>query len=429
MAPILLITFAVGLVIGLPVSLVMGMSSMAAILIAGDFPGLIIAQQIFKGINSFPLMAVPFFILASEIMGASGLTMSLLKFANTLVGHVRGGLGYVNVLVSMLFAGISGSALADAAGPGSIIMKMMRKSGYDAPYAGALTAATATIGPIIPPSILMVIYAISDSSVTVAGLFLAGIVPGIMLAIALATANGFVARKKNYVFREKAPTFRELVSDFVSALPALIMPLIIIGGILGGIFTPTEAAAVAVAYALFVGFFITRKLTFKGLPDLFVRAGVVTSGVLLIVAMATIFAWLLTVLQIPQSLSVMISGLTDDPLMVMVLLAIFTLACGLVLDTLPALIILVPVLGPIALNFGIDPLQFAMMLVLNLAIGLVTPPVGPVLFVISAVGKIKIEALAKAVLPLVLAELFVLALVILFPSLSTFVPNFFGFSN
>jgi len=429
MAITLLVVFVAGLLLGLPVALTMGVAGVSALLIGGEYPALVITQQLFNGINSFPLMAVPFFILAAELMTACGLTAALLRFADHLVGHIRGGLGHVNVLSSMLFAGISGSALADAAGPGAIAMRMMRDAGYSAPYAGALSAATATIGPIIPPSILMVIYAISDNRVTVAGLFLAGIVPGLLLGLALALTNHVMAIRQGVEVRSARPSLRALGSSFVEAAPAVVMPLIIIGGILGGVFTPTEAGAAAVAYAILVGLLVTRTLTLRGLPAVFVRAGVITASVLLIVAMAKIFAWVLTILQIPQSLAGGFTSVTDQPLVALFLLALFALACGLVIDTLPALIILVPVLAPIAHQFGIDPLHFAMMLVLNLTIGMVTPPVGPVLFVIGTVGRVRLEALSRAIVPLLLAELVVLVLIILFPGLSTAVPRFFGYTN
>jgi tripartite ATP-independent transporter DctM subunit len=427
-AAALLIVFALGLLLGLPVALTMGLAGTVAVLVGGQFPPLVTVQYMFNGINSFPLMAVPFFILAAELMTASGLTGALLRFANDLVGHVRGGLGHVNVLVSMFFAGISGSALADAAGPGAIEMQMMRRAGYHAEYAGALSAATATIGPIIPPSILMVIYAITDNRVTVAGLFLAGVVPGLLLGLALAAANHVISIRRGYLFRSERAPLPRLARSFASAFPALLMPLIILGGILGGVFTPTEAAAAAVAYAILIGF-ATGGLKPRDLPRVFVRSGVITAAVLLIVAMASLFAWLLTVLQIPQALAAGLGGLTESPLLVMILLALFALLCGLVIDTLPALIILVPVLAPIAYRVGIDPLHFAMMLVLNLTIGMITPPVGPVLFVISAVGRLRMEALARAILPLLLAELAVLALVILFPAVSTTIPHLFGYTR
>jgi len=429
MTAILLITFAIGLIVGLPVAITMGVSGLTAVLVDGRFPALVVPQYLFNGISSFPLMAVPFFILAAEIMTASGLTGSLLRFANDLVGHIRGGLGHVNVLVSMLFAGISGSALADAAGPSAIVMRMMRKAGYNPYYAGAISAATATIGPIIPPSILMVVYAISDSRVTVAGLFLAGVVPGILLGIALMIVNHLISIRRGYLFRSQRPSLTGLIKSFWSALPALLLPFIIIGGILGGIFTPTEAAAVAAAYAMVIGLFVTRGLKLADILPVFTKSGVVTAAVLLIVSMASIFSWLLTILQIPQTVAGMIGSMTNSPSVVVVLLAVFVLICGLVIDTLPALIILVPVLGPLSDQFGLNPMYFAIMIVLNLTIGMVTPPVGPVLFVVSTVGRIRLETLSRAIVPLLMAELFVLALVIAFPILSTAIPTLFGITH
>jgi tripartite ATP-independent transporter DctM subunit len=427
-AKTLLILFFATLVMGVPVAFTMGVAGVAVVLLDGALNPLVATQRMFAGIDSFPLMAVPFFILVSELMTACGLTAALLRFADALVGHVRGGLGHVNILVSMLFAGISGSALADAAGPSAIVMRMMREAGYDKHYAGALSAATAPIGPIIPPSILAVIFAISTSGVTVAGLFLAGVLPGVLLGGALAVANHIVSTRRGYRGRETRAPFAELRASGLAALPALAMPAIILGGILFGVFTPTEAGAAAAAYALLLGL-ARRAFTFRGLYAAFVNAAVVTSSVFLIVAMASIFAWLLTYQQIPQTLAAMITGITKDPTAVLFILAGFALVCGLFVDTLPALIILTPVLGPIAQGAGVDPLQFGMMLVLNLTIGMVTPPVGPVLFVIAAVGKLRIEALSRAVLPLLFAELAVLLLVILVPGVSTFVPNLFGFAN
>lgn len=428
MAKTLIILFFATLFLSVPVAFTMGIAGITAIFLDGSLNPLVATQRMFAGIDSFPLMAVPFFILASELMTACGLTNALLRFADALVGHVRGGLGHVNILVSMLFAGISGSALADAAGPSAIVMRMMRKAGYEKNYAGALSAATATIGPIIPPSILAVIFAISTTGVTVAGLFLAGIVPGILLGVSLAVANHYVSTRHGYRGRDERATAIELRDATLAALPALIMPAIILGGILLGVFTPTEAGAVASAYALLLGM-IMRAFSMRTLYRAFVRAAVITSSVFLIVAMASIFAWLLTFLQIPQELAGAIGQITDSRLGVLFILAAFALVCGFFIDTLPALIILTPILGPIAYSAGIDPLQFGMMLVLNLTIGMITPPVGPVLFVIATVGQLKIESLSKAVLPLLLAELVVLLLVILVPGVSTFVPSFFGFAN
>lgn len=428
MAQTLIILFFATLALGVPVAFTMGIAGMVTIFVDGAINPILAAQRMFAGIDSFPLMAVPFFILASELMTAAGLTATLLRFANALVGHLKGGLGHVNVLVSMLFAGISGSALADAAGPSAIVMRMMREAGYDRHYAGALSAATATIGPIIPPSILAVIYAISTSGVTVAGLFLAGVVPGLLLGLALAVVNHVISVRHGYRGHTQRASASELMRATAAAMPALVMPAIIIGGIVFGVFTPTEAGAAASAYALAMGL-ILRRFTLRGLFDAFAQAAVLTASVLLIVAMASIFAWLLTYLRIPQELAATIAAITDSPLGTLLILAVFALICGLFIDTLPALIILTPILGPIAAGVGIDPLQFGMMLVLNLAIGMVTPPVGPVLFVIATVGRLRLEALSRAVLPLLAAEFVVLLLVILVPEVSTFLPRTLGFSN
>jgi tripartite ATP-independent transporter DctM subunit len=426
MGKALILLFFATLFLGVPVAFTMGLSSLVAVLFNNALNPLIIPQRAFFGIDSFPLMAVPFFILAAELMSVAGLTAALLRFANALVGHLRGGLGHVNVLVSMLFAGISGSALADAAGPSAIVMRMMREAGYEKNYAGALSAATATIGPIIPPSILMVIFAISTTGVTVAGLFLAGVVPGLMLGAALATANHVVSTRHGYRGRDTRASLGEIAASFLAAMPAMIMPAIILGGILGGVFTPTEAGAVAVAYALLLGV-VMRTVTFTTLYRAFAQAATVTASVFLIVSFASIFAWLLTYLRIPQDIASAISSVTDNRIGILFILAGFTLVCGFFIDTLPALIILTPILAPIASHAGIDPMQFGMMLVLNLTIGMITPPVGPVLFVIATVGKLKVEQLSRAVLPLLFAEMCVLLLVILVPQLSTALPTYFGY--
>jgi tripartite ATP-independent transporter DctM subunit len=429
MTVILFAVFFVTLAAGLPVALTMGLSGMVAVLVDGRFPALVVPQHLFNGISSFPLMAVPFFVLAADLMTATGLTGSLMRFANNLVGHIRGGLGHVNVLVSMLFAGVSGSALADAAGPGAIEMSMMRKAGYSPAYAGALSATTATIGPIIPPSILMVIYAISDARVTVAGLFLAGILPGLLLGAALSAMNHWVSIRHGYVFRSQRPAFRELARSFLGACPALGLPFVIMAGILGGIFTPTEAAAVAVAYSLAIGLFLSRTLKIKDILNVFIKSGVTSAAVLLIVSMASIFSWLLTILQVPQTVASSIGTITDSPVVAMILVAGLVFFCGMVIDTLPALIILVPVLGPLVDQFHMDPLHFAMAVVLNLTIGLVTPPVGPVLFVMSTVGRIRFEDLVKEASPLIAAEMVVLIAVISVPAISTTIPRIFGFTH
>lgn len=428
MIALLITLFLFTLLIALPVALIMGASSFITLLISGEFPLEVIPQRLFNGINSFPLMAVPFFILASELMTASKISNTLLTLCNSLVGHIRGGLGQVNVLVSMFFAGISGSALADAAGPGAIIMRMMRKAGYKADYAAALSAATSTVGPVIPPSIIMVIYAVTDSNVTVAGLFLAGVVPGLLLGLALAITNYILCLRSGQTATGKF-SFNDFIYALINALPALFMPVLILGGILSGIFTATEAGAVAVFYALFIGLFVTKSIAFIDLGKILTRSAVITSAVLLVVSMAAIFAWLLTILQVPAALAEAMLSFDLTPLSALFLMALIVLFCGLFIDTLPAVIILVPVLGPVAMQFGIEPLHFATMLVLNLTIGMITPPIGPVLFVISSVGNIRLEAVSRAVLPFLLAEVLVLVAIILLPEISTALPNYFGYQK
>ncbi len=425
----LLVTFLIGMAIGFPVAISMGGSGFLALVASGKLSWLTVPQRFFNGINSFPLMAVPFFILAADLMSASGITRSLLRFTNNMVGHIRGGLGHVNVLTLMLFAGISGSALADAAGPGALIMRMMKKAGYDEYYSAALTASTAIMGPIIPPSIIMVIYAITDSKVTIAGLFLAGVLPGVLMAVALAILNHITAIRRDYLFRSPLVTWKERLKSVWQAIPALLMPVIIIGGILSGIFTATEASAVAVFYALFVGFFVTKKLTLRNLPMVVVQSALVTSAALLIVSMASLFANILTVVQVPQTVAAYIMGISRDPIVVMTIVAVFVLICGMFIDTLPAVIILVPVLAPLADQVGINPLHFAMAFVLNITIGMITPPVGAVLFILTAVGQLSFEKLSRAILPMVFTLLAVLALVMYVPAISLTLPRFFGFAR
>lgn len=429
MALVLFGVFVVGLFIGVPIAFVMGLSGFVALVWEGKLSLLSVPQRIFDGINSFPLMAVPFFILAADLMTASGITTALLRFSQSIVGHIRGGMGHVNVITSMLFAGISGSALADAAGPGAIEMRMMERAGYDKYYSAALSAATAVIGPIIPPSIIMVIYALTDSRVTVAGLFLAGVLPGLLLGLALMGANHVISVRRGYGAGAPRETWRQRLISLRKALPVLAMPAIIIGGILSGLFTPTEASAVAVFYALFIGLFVTKTLNGPIIAKVLLQSSLVTSAALIIVAMASLFAWLLTLLQIPQAIAATIGTLTSDPLLVLFIIAAFVLVCGLFIDTLPAVIILVPVLGPISEQFGIHPLHFAMAIVLNLTIGMITPPVGAVLFVMTSVARLQLSRLARAVVPLLAAELGVLFLVIVFPSLSTVVPQIFGYGR
>ncbi|HEY0833651.1 MAG TPA: TRAP transporter large permease [Azospirillum sp.] len=429
MTTVLVLVFVTTMVLGVPIAVVMGLSGMAALVWGGTFSPLIVPQRLFSGIDSFPLMAVPFFILAAELMTGGRITDALLAFAKQLIGRARGGLAHANILMAIFFSGISGSALADAAGPGAVGIRMMRQGGYPPAYAAGIVASSSIIAPIIPPSIIMVIYALTDNSVSVGGLFMAGIVPGVLLGLALMATNHVMAVRRGYYFHEQRLSWPEFLRVSWQVFPALLLPFIILGGIHGGLFTPTEASAVAVAYALFVAKFVLRTLKWSQIPEILVRTALMTSAVLLIISMATIFAWMLTVLQIPQTVSAWIGGLGLSPVALMIAVVGFLIVCGLFIDTLPGVIILVPILAPIADAAGIPGLQFAMVVILTMTLGMITPPVGGVLFVVTVVARIEMIALARAILPFLLAELAVVLLLILFPAISLWLPGLVGLTH
>jgi C4-dicarboxylate transporter DctM subunit len=364
MTAVLFSTFLLTMAIGVPIAVTLGLSTLIAVVWDGRFPAMLIPQKLFAGLDSFPLLAIPFFILAAEMMSGGRLTEVLLRFASACVGHIRGGLGHANILTMTFFSGISGSALADAAGPGSLITKMMRQTGYHPEYAAAMTAAAAIVGPIIPPSIIMVVYALTDNSVSVAGLFLAGIVPGFMIALALLIVNHFISVRRNYRAGEERPSLGEFLAIAWRAVPALLLPFIILGGIHSGAFTPTEASAVAVFYAWFAGRFVYRTLTIDRIPAILVRSSVMTAGVMLIISTSEAFAWALTVLQIPQTATEFIVSLNLSPLAFLFAVNVFLLLFGIFMEPLPGVMVLVPILAPVAEAMGIDALQFAMIVIL-----------------------------------------------------------------
>ena len=427
MTAVLFSAFLLTMAIGVPIAVTLGLSTMIAVAWDARFPLMLIPQKLFAGLDSFPLLAIPFFILAAEMMSGGRLTEVLLRFASACVGHIRGGLGHANILTMTFFSGISGSALADAAGPGSLITKMMRQTGYHPEYAAAMTAAAAIVGPIIPPSIIMVVYALTDNSVSVAGLFLAGIVPGLMIAVSLLIVNHVISVRRNYRAGEERPSFAEFVVITWRAVPALLLPFIILGGIHSGAFTPTEASAVAVFYAWLAGRFVYRTLTLDKIPAILVRSAVMTAGVMLIISTSEAFAWALTVLQIPQAATEFIVSLNLSPLAFLLAVNVFLLLFGIFMEPLPGVMILVPILAPVAEAMGIDALQFAMIVILNLTLGMITPPVGGLLFVTSVVSKVPMNAMVRELWPLLAAEIVVLALLTLVPGFSTWLPNAFGY--
>lgn len=427
MAWILFITFVILLAAGFPVAFTLAISAFVAVALGSNYPYLVVVKEMFSGIDSFPLMAVPFFILAAELMTGGAMTYVLLRFASQFVGHLRGGLGYANVISSGLFAGISGSALADAAGPGAMMIRMMEKSGYDRSYAGALTASAAVVGPIIPPSIIMIIYALQVDEVSVGALFMAGVVPGLIILVALCIANFFLSRQRGYRGGDPRPSGREMVKTTIHAMPALMLIVIIIGGIRAGIFTPTEASVVAIFYALVCGMFVYRSLKLRDIPAIVFRAALVSIAVLLILSAARAFAWVLIIEGVPQRLAETIVSWDLSPVVFLLAVNVLLLLFGLFMDPLPGVMVLVPILAPIAHSLGIDPIHFAMVVILNLTIGLVTPPVGALLFVVSSTVKLRVGEIIREMPPFFGALVSVLLLLTFVPSLSTWLPRVSGF--
>jgi len=383
-------------------------------------------RNVYNGIDSFPLMAIPFFMLAGELMNRGGITMRLVEFSQAFMGHLRGGLAHVNVLSSMLFAGLSGSAVADTSALGSMLIPAMEKQGYSRKFAAAITAASSVIGPIIPPSGIMIIYAYVMGE-SVAALFLAGVIPGAMVGIGLMLMVKFMANKYDFPIATNKYTWPERGKASLKAFFPLLTPVIILGGILGGIFTPTEAAAVAVAYALFIGIFVLRSLKISDLSGVITRAGITSSVVLLLVGAAMAFKTVVSLSHAPEQLAAFILTLTSNPLLLFFLINILLFIVGMFLDAGPAIIILGPILGPIFINLGIDPIHFAIIMSVNLTVGLATPPMGLVLFVASAVSGERVEAIAKAILPFLAVEIVVIFLITYIPALSMTIPRLTGF--
>ncbi len=427
MGVVLIIVFFASLLLGVPVFISMGFSAFAAFLDNGTIALTELPRRIFSGINSFPLMAIPLFVLAAEIMTEGKLIDRLIRFVNDFLGNITGGLGHVNVVMSMIFGGISGSAVADAAGTGKIEMLMMRRAGYDKFYSGAMTASSAVIGIIIPPSIPMVLYALSDGKTSTMGLFAAGYIPGILMGLSLMAVNAVISHKRNYKFITHKVSFIEKMKSTWHALPGLIMPALIIVFTIGGITTPTEAAAVAVVYSMFVALFITRTMSFKSFIQIVYKSAVLSAAILMIVAMGSVFSWVLTYARIPQILGLWMGSLTNNPTILLLLIALLVIITGMFVDTTPAVMILAPVVSPMAASFGINPFQVAVVVVVGIGIGMLTPPVAPLLFITSSIGKLKLEKLIKATTPFLLAEVVVLLLVIFIPELTAWLPRLAGY--
>jgi C4-dicarboxylate transporter, DctM subunit len=416
--------FAVCMLIGVPIAFSLGLSSVFY-LFAMDRWHLMIGfpQKMLTGIDNFVLLTIPFFILAGNLMNSAELTNQIVRFAQMLVGRVRGGLAVVNVLSSMLFSGVSGAATAEASAIGSIMIPAMRRDGYKAEYAAALTAAGSILGPLVPPSLSLILYGVLTGT-SISDLFLAGILPAFILCALLICYTLWRARIENHPLPEAVPS-SERASLTIRAIPALLLPLIIVGGIRSGVFTPTEAAAVAALYALIIGAFFYRTLSASSIAKAFYDTATMTSGVMLIVAMASMTAFILGIENIPRTIADGMRGISEQPWILLILLNLVLLVLGLFLEPLAALVLAMPILNQIFPLLEIDSVQFGVMVVLNLMIGMITPPVGLCLFIVASISKEPLEKVAFAILPMILISVVTLLLVAFVPVITLSLPTFF----
>ena len=414
-------TFAVLVAVRIPVSFALGLACIPVFIVDDRLSPSLLMSEMWKSYNSFILLAVPFFLLAANLMNSAGITERLVNLAKATVGHLPGGLGHINVMVSMLFAGISGSSTADAAGIGSLLIPAMKKQGYDTPFAVAITACSSVMGVIIPPSILMVVWG-GLMSVSIGGLFLAGVVPGVLMGLFMMTTVWFYARKRHYPVYVRA-SMREFLVALAKAVWALITPLIIIGGIVGGVFTPTEASVVAVIYSAILGGFVYRSLQWKDFPKVLYDTGRLAAVSLFCIGTASAFGWLLAYFRVPQALVDAVAAVGSGPISVGLLIAASFLLIGMFIDAIPAIIILGTILFPVAQNVGIHSLHFAIIGVISLAFGLVTPPYGLCLLISAEIGGVKVVNVLKEVVVILIPMMILLLIVIVWPDLILWLPR------
>ena len=420
---IFFVAFFLLLLFGMPMAFALAIPAALFIFIQSPRPLEVVPQEMYTATNSFPLMAILLFLLAGELMNRAGITQQLVEFSRAIVGWIRGGLAQVTVVSSMLFAGISGSGVADAAAVGSVMVPSMTKEGFSKDFSAALTSAASVMGPIIPPSIVMVVYG-ATLNVPIGHLFAAGILPGILVGLGLMVATYILSRHQG----ERYPfSFKALyVSGFKASL-ALAMPLIIVGGILGGIFTATEAGAVAVFYAFFVGTVIYRTLSLRGILEALTRAGIGSATIMLLVAASRPFGYVLTVEQIPAKVADLFVSFTANPLVFLLLVNLILLVMGMFMETTAIVLIVGPILAPVALQMGIDPIHFALIMIINLLIGLATPPLGLSLFVMARIGNTQVEKISRQIVPFFIVEILVLLLVTYIPQITLIVPELLGY--
>ncbi len=421
---VFLFTLFIFILIGIPIVFSVGLSGTIMIAISGNLSYMLLPLRMFTGIDSFPLLAIPFFILAGELMGETSLTDRLIKFFKESLGFIRGSLAYTNVVASIFFAGISGSAVADISSIGKVLIPGMVKEGYDRDFSCAVTAASSTIGPIIPPSIAMVLFGVA-ADVSILGLFLGGFIPGVLSGLSMMGLIYFYSKKKKYP-KGKMLSPKDLFLSFIKGLPALAMPFIILGGILGGIVTPTEASVIACTYALIVGVFIFRDINIRQLPRILIRSAISTGTIVIILGTASLIANLIAAAQIPQFLSNYLTSTIKNPLAALLLVNLFLLAIGCVMEAGAAIIILAPILTPLMVSYGYDPIFFGVIMVVNLMMGLITPPIGVVLYATCKVGEISLEGLIKSLLPFIIVMVIPLLICLVFPQIIMLLPNLLG---
>ena len=415
------ILFFVFLMLGVPIAFSLGLGSVVAIFMDDKISSMLVAQKLFSSINSFSLMAIPFFMLSGELMEAGGISKRLVNIAKAFVGHITGGIGMVDIGTSVLFAGVSGSAAADTAAVGSMLMPSMLKNGYPRGLAAVIQACAGSLGPIIPPSLTMIIYC-SLTGLSIGECFMAGVIPGLIIGLGVAVVTYFYARRLGIKGDERVP-YRERLTAIKDGILAIIMPLIIIGGIVSGIFTPTESGAIAVIYALVIGMFVYKEFTYRELPRIFLKAASMTGMALLIVAGASIFSWLVAYEKFPKMIITFLTGLTDNKYVIMMLLVLFLLFVGMFIETLSATIICAPILMPVAAQYGIDPIQFALIMVITLVYAGVTPPVGGVLFITMGIAKAKMKEALTYLAPYLGIICIVILLLIFVPQISLLLPR------
>ena len=424
---LLFATFCGLITLSVPIGISMGIASTAALLYKGDMPLTILAQKMFTGLDSFPLLAVPFFILAGCFMETGGISARLVRFASVLVGHIRGGLAHVVIVGTIFFSGVSGSSAADTAAIGSIMIPSMARRGYPRPLAAAIVAAAGGMGVLIPPCIIMVLYGIA-ANVSIGYLFAAGFLPGFLCGLALMIMVSVVA-KRDGLPRETKASLREMLKAGVDAIPPLLMPIIILGGILSGVFTATESAVVAVVYGAILSMGVYRELHLRDIPAMLVTTSRLTGMVMLVVGMSITFAWIVTVERVPQMITEWILGVTQSPWIFLVFTNILMLAVGMFIDATPAMITFTPILFPIAQKLGIDPVHFGVVMVTNLGVGFVSPPVGSCLFVASAIGEVKIDQVIKPLLPFIAVMMAALLLITYWPDMTLLIPRLLGYKG